>query len=228
MNFNTYDLFPTQVCGIKIDPSTYNKEEIIKIVTDNYNKSNFRNKWDRKSNLHHYYNDWDNPEFEELPLDLLLDQYSKVFDNFFRQSKFKKSKFDYRYSIVNVTAGEDNITMSGHEHFSRNGGFETMYSCVHYVSFKDGHMPTTFINPLIFGQYTYNLMNAKEVLDMNDSQNSTFSYDYMVPTEEDKMIIFPSYLFHNVSKAHKSTSNIRITVVCNLDVKLLEFSQYLS
>ena len=55
-----------------VDPVLFNKQELVKVIEENYNKDKNRNNWDKdslsKSNLHHAYNDWFNEDFKKLNL----------------------------------------------------------------------------------------------------------------------------------------------------------------
>ncbi len=52
MNINETILFGCPIYKIKVDPNTYDKESLLKIIINNYSKDEYRNKFDNdKSNF---------------------------------------------------------------------------------------------------------------------------------------------------------------------------------
>jgi hypothetical protein len=216
----TINAFSSNIYKFKIDPLTYDKQSILNNVVQNYQKSPMRNKWDSSSRLHHYYNDWDNSQFESLDFNNLCFEYDKIFKKFI--DSLNVPNINYRFNIVNVTVGDGTSYMAEHDHYAKNNGWETVFSCTHYLSFKEGHTLTCFVNPNIFAHYHDNVKNMQSVLDMSDIKNSSYCRDWFVSAKEDDFIIFPSYLKHKVEESKtKIDGDLRVIVVTNLDFQLV-------
>ena len=74
-------LFGFPIHNVKIDPNSYDKENIVGDIKKNYEIDSDRNEWG-SSNLHHPYGDWENEKFidinynklkEKINFNLLLD-----------------------------------------------------------------------------------------------------------------------------------------------------------
>ena len=67
MNINETILFGCPIYKIKVDPTTYDKESLLKIIINNYSKNEYRNKFDNdKRNLHHSFLDDANNDFKKV------------------------------------------------------------------------------------------------------------------------------------------------------------------
>ena len=207
-----YNMFPTQIYKCKIDPGSYEKESIIQRCTENYAKKPYKNAWDDKSDLHHYYADW----MEAPDIKSLGKSYGKAINDFMCEIK---GTFKYRWKTINLAVNTK--YMAYHDHYYRIDGWQGMFGTCHYISYDpDQHRPTKFINPLIFGQYNYNTQDIGRVLDKSDPGNSTWYPEITMDIEEDDMIIFPSYLKHVVENGFKPGTKPRILGVCNVDWKI--------
>ena len=138
-------LFGIPIHCIKIDPKSYNKKQIIKIIKHNYKINKFRDKgYDQgESNIHHSYHDLDNKKFKNIDYRGvgLMDVYDKVFKTFANDILKHKKRFLYKYDIVNYTAMQQNQFMTSHQHLP-----SADFSAIHYIQFDEKkHTPTAFI-----------------------------------------------------------------------------------
>ena len=76
------NLFSIPFYVSKIDPSLYNKSEIIDIIEKNYNKDPNRNKWSTESKLHHLYNDISDDFLDPFKNESLVDIYNTKIKDF--------------------------------------------------------------------------------------------------------------------------------------------------
>ena len=77
------DLFKHNILKYTIDPLSYDKKNILKTITSNYNKQKDRNFFDNmyiaSSNLHHSYNDIENKDLPLPDYTSLMPVYESVF-----------------------------------------------------------------------------------------------------------------------------------------------------
>lgn len=211
-------LFATNITEVYIDPSLYNKEEIVKTVYENYKKEPHRNLWDNTSDLHHHYNDWNNSKFSQPNLSKIKEVYNDVFNKFINSVSFEQNSFlRCKWNITNITAYNQEQFMSMHDHLLD----DCIYSVVHYISLSDNHSPIVFKNPLLALQYKHPIIeNYSKCLNSQDLQNSTYFDTWSIKPKEDSMIIFPSYLKHEVRKStsNKKDTSLRIAIVTNINL----------
>lgn len=207
------DLFSSPIYKTKISPDSYNKEQLIKEIQKNYELDPNRNIWDNDSDLHHYYGDWVNPNFNPVDIDKLLGEYNTKIFEFMGNFPFSKET-KCSWCLLNISASKTNQFMRSHYHE------DTFYSGVHYISLKEGHSTTTFHNPLIVGQYDNTWSHVRPFM-RNTSENSSYFEEWNLHVEEDDFILFPSYLKHGV-KRNKENENLRITT--SVGIKLQESS----
>ncbi len=217
--FKKHNLFSSPVFVTTIDPTSYKKDEFIKLVESNYKKDPRRNKWDTESDMHHSYNDTDNPLFKKYDFEgmfkSLHTQYNNAFIEYFNQMHFNKS-VNYKWTIVNVTGMKDSQYMKPHAHMEFNGDKTTVVSAVHYLRYKKGHLPTNFETPLSVMYDGAIYKTYRELLDNTHVENSNYYTDYHLGINEDEFHIFPSYLKHYVPP--QKSDKLRITVAINVDV----------
>jgi hypothetical protein len=217
--FKKHNLFSSPVCVTTIDPTSYKKDEFIKVVESNYEKDPYRNKWDTESDMHHNYNDRDNPLFEKYDFEgvfkSLHAQYNNIVIEYLKQMHFNKS-VNYNWTIANVTGMKETQYMRPHAHMEFNGDKTTILSAVHYLRYKEGHLPTTFETPLsvIYDEAIYRAYRG--LLDSTYSENSNYCTNYQLNVKEDEIHIFPSYLKHHVPR--QKSDELRITVAINVEV----------
>lgn len=210
--------FQTRLSEIHIDPSLYDKDNILKTVYENYNKSPCRNTWDNTSNLHHHYEDWENSNFSQVNLIKIKEVYGPIFQKFINSIPFKQNvSFDCYWNITNITAYNQEQHMRIHDHLLDN----CIYSAVHYISVSNNSASITFTNPLLALQYEHPIIKKySQFLNSQDDQNSTYFSTWDIEPKEDYMIIFPSYLKHEVKQKRKQNedSKLRIAIVTNIDL----------
>lgn len=217
--FKKHNLFASPVYVATIDPTSYKKDEFIKMVESNYEKDPHRNKWDTESNIHHNYDDKDNPLFEKYDFEgvfkSLHDQYNNIVRAYIMQMPLNKF-INFRWVIANVTGMKEAQYMKPHTHMVFDGNKTTIASAVHYLRYKKEHLPTTFETPLSFmyNQSTYE--EYRKLLDITNIESSSYYINYYLDTKEDEFHIFPSYLKHCVPR--QKSDELRITVVINIEV----------
>ena len=87
MNINETILFGCPIYKIKVDPTSYDKESLLKIIINNYSIDEYRNKFDNdKSSLHHSFLDDANNDFKKVDYNKigLVKVYNEIFDDFKR------------------------------------------------------------------------------------------------------------------------------------------------
>lgn len=213
--FNLVSLFTTPIIKVFIDPKLYNKSSILETVQQNYNQSKYRNKWDKNSKLHHYYDDWNNNSFKKIDMSSLIPVYSDVFKNFVNSIPVKEA-IEFKFDIANITVYKNKgDCMDVHHHMLQNASF----ACIHYISVGKNSSPLRFLNPSsiskFFSQSILSLRDNK--LNLKDSFNSFLCEYYDINIVEDEMIIFPSFLLHGV-KQEKSDKKLRIAIATNLSL----------
>jgi len=217
--FKKHNLFSSPVYVATIDPASYKKEEFIKVVETNYKKNPHRNKWDTESDMHHNYDDGENPLFVRYDFEgmfkSLHDQYNNIVEEYIMQMHINKS-INYRWVISNVTGMKETQYMLPHTHMEFNGDKTSILSAVHYLRYKEGHLPTTFETPLsvIYDQSVFKTYRG--LLNGAHLENSNYYPNYCLDAKEDEIHIFPSYLKHHVPR--QKSDELRITVVINVEV----------
>ena len=206
------NLFTTELARFKIDSTQYSKQSILETIFNNYKKAPTRNNWDSASNIHHYYNDWGNSNFEKPVLDNLAPLYFSYVQKYLNTVKFIKKDLMFRIVIENITVYNGQQDMAEHEHLNGN----VVLSCIHYLKVPEKHAPITFTNPLIVTQYDVPIFKKySDCLSDGDLKNTTYFKCINLDVEEDDFIIFPSYLKHKVVKSN-APEGLRVAVVSNI------------
>tara|TARA_B110000285_G_C14858753_1_gene483500 strand:+ start:65 stop:712 length:648 start_codon:yes stop_codon:yes gene_type:complete len=210
---NTSLLFGIPIFKTKINPNSFNKEEIIKSITENYNVNSVRNEFDGISNIHMEYGDRENKRFEKVDYSKVNDVYNDIFKDFFSTHFKSKINFEYEFFNCNYTASIGNQFMAPHNHLPYSD-----FSCVHYVKLNKKDKPTTFINPSNYKDYfRYLKPNMVNIADLNNINNTYMCDEYMFEVDEDDFIIFPSVIKHKVSNL--KSNDIRVTLVTDIILK---------
>jgi len=214
---NHYDLFATRVYKTNIDPTSYDKEHIVKTMIDNYNIQPQRNTWDKISRLHHAYDDWENEQFQKVNTDSLYPVYDSVIKQIIDSIKFNH-QISYKWSIANLAINSK--FMREHDHFYINQEGQSLFSCVHYIKFnKEVHPQTTFINPLPLSYFSANVHKVNSILNSRHVPNSTYFGTWDMDASENDFIAFPSYLKHLVYDSHQDEiKDNRIVAVINVEL----------
>jgi hypothetical protein len=217
MNNEIFPLFSSDVVRYKIDPNSYDKQGIIDTLTQNYNQTPYRNKWDKFSDLHHTYDDWDNKEFKEVNSSSLIPCYQKVIEDFFEGQYYNKP-IKWNYQIENLTAMKGEQHMDRHSHVGINDKQVLMFSCIHYIQYVPGQAKTIFLNPLMNPTFGFVYGNYEKKLDNTYYENSNYFGKFSLKIQEDDFIIFPAYLEHCVSPG-ENTEDLRMSAVVNIQVE---------
>ena len=217
MNKEIFPLFSSDVTRYKIDPNSYDKQGIIDTLTENYNKSPYRNKFDKTSDLHHTYKDWDNRDFKEVDPSSILPCYQKTIEDFFEGQHYSQP-IKWNYEIENFTAMKGEQHMNRHSHVGISNNKDTMFSCIHYIRYVPGQAKTIFLNPLMNPTFGFVYGNYSKKIDNSYHENSNYFGKFSLKTQEDDFIIFPAYLEHYV-KPGENTEDLRMTAVVNIQVE---------
>lgn len=216
-------LFGMPYYKYKVDPSRYNKSELIQNIERNYELDPHRNKWDNVSNFHHSYNDGDNQDFVTINYDSLIPVYSEIVHKFVGEDLNLTQPVRWKLIIENYTCSKGRQNMNRHNHLP------SMFSAIHYVKFNpEQHLGTTFHNGNSYVDYLNGLCLGDEIRNINyfssqDINNSWLYGTWHLKVEEDDLIIVPSLLNHSVECSKLlHTEDCRITVAFNIKLEVLE------
>lgn len=196
-----------------ISPDSYAKRDIITKITNNYNISKDRNKWEGSGSLHHSYNDEENLHFEKIDYSSIQSIYEEIIIEFLRNLSYTKEPKQMGAEIVNYTALSSGQHMASHVH---NDG---EFSAIHYISLDKDHTPIVCENKQGYLDYlgAFKARDLTTALDEKDINNS-WIFRYWTPNiSEDDFIIFPSVLHHAVPE--QLTNKLRIAIVLNIALK---------
>lgn len=214
------NLFSSLLYKDKIDPLSYNKSDIVDVILKNYKKdeTKSRNNWDNRSDLHHYYADWDNNYYDPLPLDQLALIYEDKVKQFIAGLQLSQN-IEYNWSIENIAVNTRH--MAEHDHLGFTDNYEGVFSAIHYINYdKIQHGPTNFFNPLMFAQFNCFTNTMSQILDSENQDNSAYFKSWSIDCNEDDLLIFPSYLKHDVT-SNVETSKHRIVSALNIKFKCI-------
>ena len=128
-------------------------------------------------------------------------QYARVLDQFFDE-QFEVKLHGMWYNLY--TNGE---WQEAHTHLGGMGS-PIHFACIHLLSFDpDIHNPVTFLDPLV--------TTRAHSLEMKSNR---YSEKYRPRVKEGDMLMFPSYLQHEVSPGGSTPEYPRITISFNLQV----------
>jgi hypothetical protein len=219
-NLKRIYLFSPSIWQTSILPGSYNKEDILKTIEENYSISSYRNEWgdiESRDNWHHTYGDEDNPKFRKVNLDKVNEQYGIIIQKFIEAMK-PIVPINYHYRVSNITANKKNQSMKVHNHLAKVSGTDDWcsFNAVHYMSFKKGHAGTKILNPSMFAQFFKTFEHVAGIFDPTTSDNTEFKDVTILDVKEDDIVIMPSYLNHGVDGMNTNTDDIRVTVVLNI------------
>ena len=213
---DNFSIFGLPIFKSKIDKNDYDRDNLLSIITENYQKNNYRNKYDLDSNLHHSYKDESNTLFNEINFDLLKIQYKKIFDNYFNSEFISKINFNFDFRMEGYCVISNNQYMTRHQHLPN-----TDFSFVHYLQINQNDTPIRFHNNNDFSKYyKYIRKDTYEIADESNLSNS-YMFEYVdMFVREDDMLIFPSVLEHEIPKYNNEKSkDIRVSIVGNIELK---------
>ena len=207
-------LFGLPIYRFHIDPTSYNKKHIIKLIENNHRISAERNKWDKRSKLHHGYNDFNNKKFKKINFEKLNEIYRTIFTKFCTEDLNLTKNFKINFDIKNYTAVKKDQYMASHQHL-----VDCDFSAVHYVQFPKGSSPITFFSHNDFGEYLQFLRPDYYKLANNQNLDNSYLYARFKYTPiEDEIVIFPAVLMHEIEK-QITIPKLRISVVVNLTIE---------
>ena len=214
------DIFSDRLFGIPfsicdIDPTSYNKRELIRDIKSNYRKNPNRNKGPigrPEDNVHHAYNDWNNPEYIKSNYSSLIKVYEKIIPSCLTECGLRDN-FNFTFEIVNYSCMSEGSYMSPHHHVLCD------FVGLHYIQFDpETHIQTEYINGHPFSLYQMNLRpHINEMLE-DGVKNSMYSQYWKLPVKEDSFHIVPGFLRHQVPRQPKC-KKLRMAVIINIDVK---------
>jgi uncharacterized protein (TIGR02466 family) len=205
------DLFAFPIYQVKIPPEFYDKRELVSKILKNYKKSPSRNEWSCMSDMHHPFNDWENPDLEKIDFSKLNKVYNETIQKFVGQLDFVQS-INWKYELVNYTVTTKGQSMVEHHHMP------SLFSAVHYLKFdSEKHNSTVFFNPSQY-QNVFSLFYSDQidVLSKKDIRNSWLTRYKYISVEEDDLVIFPAVLNHAISPSYNEEE--RVTVALNIDI----------
>tara|TARA_B100000085_G_scaffold264777_1_gene272001 strand:- start:2901 stop:3536 length:636 start_codon:yes stop_codon:yes gene_type:complete len=205
-------IFNLPVKTFRVDPTLYDKEQIISRITDNYALDPNRNVKPEMGTLHHCYVDYGNPKFKDPDYTKLAPVYQTLVEKYLGTMDLDEGT-KYTWEFVNYAAyGDTKSTMRSHLHSNCD------FSAVHYIQFdEENHTPTIFSNPFAWGELTKHLRpNLNRCL--KRTINNSWAEDwYKIPTKEDDMVFFPASLKHEVM-AQGESDKLRITIAINISI----------
>ena len=211
----TYEpLFGCPIYKVKIDPSSYDKDQILSDIEHNYNLNSFRNNplTGDECMIHHSHRDFENKDFVPINYDKLQAVYDENIKQFFANVYPIKRGYGWKCQIINYACITKGQWLVKHNHLPHDD-----FSTVHYLRLKKGHAPTRFFNPADFASYVKDIQPTLfDKLDFNNPINS-YMYENWIPNaKEDDMIIFPAALQHDIPL--HSSDELRVTISTNIEV----------
>jgi hypothetical protein len=130
-------------------------------------------------------------------------QYIKTLDGFFDKNwQIDLSEIWFNYY-------ENGEWQEAHRHISSGLGQATHFACVHFLSFDpENHMPLRLLDPLSLHRalgFEFDSVKVSEKIDLI--------------TREGDLVMFPSWLEHEVLPGKSTPGNPRITVAFNVTVE---------
>jgi len=209
----THTLFGSPVIMTKLDPKSYDKKSIISAIEKNFKLNKTRNKWDKRSVLHHSYDDVSNPRYHKVKFASLLPVYKETITNIFKNMALTGA-WEFDFKVVNYTCLSQSNYMASHIHP------EVDFGAVHYLQFdKKHHTPTKFESTLPYAPYIPTLRpDLFKILSSKHLSNSWAWSTWEIGTKEDDFCFFPAFLKHAINPQTSKNKN-RITVVLNISLR---------
>ena len=192
------ELFPISIFHGKVEDNGKLKDNILPFIqtTKQYNKP--PEGW-LTDNINTSYNNTEINCYDFL-IEETQQQYQAVLNTFFDE-RFNINVSQMWYNVYNGGEWQEEHTHTG------TIGSPIHFACIHFLSFDPNiHTPVTFIDPLIT---TRALSLEMKSNGYNDKVNLKY--------EEGDLIMFPSYLSHEVSPSIQSNYP-RITISFNIEV----------
>jgi hypothetical protein len=200
----------------KIDETLFDKQNFIKLISENYFLDKTRNNWDDMSKLHHEYADEKNEKFNVIDYTELTNIYSKKIHNFFSELKLNDN-WEFKFEIANYTCMKEvGNWMKEHTHIPSH------FTAIHYLKFNPKeHPPTYYRNPLALGSAMGFLYKKfLDVLDATKPENCWLNDGIYLDVNEDDFVISPAIVSHMVPPMIETSNDLRIIIAMN--IRLLE------
>ena len=205
-------LFGCPIYKVKVDPSSYDKKQILSDIKHNYNLNSFRNNplTGDECMIHHSHRDFENKDFKSINYEKLQWVYDDILEQFFKMYPIKEG-YGWQYQIINYACTQKGQWLVRHNHLPHDD-----FATVHYISLNKDHPPTRFYNPADFASYVKDIQPSLFDKLENNSVNS-YMYETWIPqAEEDDMIIFPAALQHDIPL--QTSEELRITISSNIEI----------
>jgi len=206
-------LFGFPVMSTKIDNKSYDKKSIISTIEKNFKLNKKRNAWDKRSVLHHAYNDFSSSKYHKVNFDTLMPVYKKILISMIN-SMGLLSDYEFEFTIINYTCLSNSNYMAPHMHPRAD------FTAVHYIQFdKKQHTSTIFENHLPHAEYIDHLRPQLNKILSNQYPSNSWSFmNWALDIEEDDFCFSPAFLQHRVDPQTSKNKN-RITIVLNIAIK---------
>jgi len=202
-----------------INPTSFDKQQIIKDIEYNYNIDPYLNEWDGKdknsSTLHHNYlnKSVKNDKFKTINYSSLKPIYHQAIKDFLNNLDLKQKELKYNFLIGNYTCSKELQQMKTHDHISHCD-----FVLIHYIQFdKNTHKPTMYNNTHMFGNYIADLRPKLKSILNNTINNVWINKEFYIDVKEDEFVIVPAALPHFVPSITK-TDKCRITIAANIEL----------
>jgi len=207
------DMFGFPVFKKSLSDKDYDRDGLIKTISNNYDLDNDRNVWDKDfSDMHHCVDDVNNNLFKVPDYSTVLPLYEEAIQEFLKQLNLKNS-VRYKWNIVNYTCMTEGQYMKEHLHTDAD------FTAVHYLQYDDKtNNSTTYSNTSHHSKYIRFLRPGfTDNFDSLDENNSWMFETFKLPTQQDDLVIFPAMFYHSISKVH--TSKKRMTIIFNFKIE---------
>lgn len=202
-------MFDLPVKQYSLNPLSYNKEEIISCIENNFNKDPIRNAKPCMGSLHQSLYDT-NDGYETPNYELIKPIYAKAIDRYLTDLNLIGCKFNFY--IANYTCISEHTNMRSHFHT------EADFSAVHYIQYdKKIHSSTRFNNPFVWNDYKKFVRPKLHTFLPNQIENSWFYDWWECEVEEDDIVFFPALLKHEITTQKKS-DKYRISIALNIEL----------
>ena len=205
---------PFSIC--EIDPTLYNKKEIVADIKSNYLKNPIRNIGNigrSDDNVHHSYSDWDNIKYNEVDFNKLFQIYKDILPQCLSYFNLDQS-YSWNFYITNYCCMTEGGYISKHNHGSED------FVGIHYIQFDpEYHVQTEYVNEHPFINYQQQLRpDISSIVGDKNIYNSIYSNVWKFPIKEDEFHIVPGFLSHQVP-IQPPCDKLRMTIVVNIRLK---------
>ena len=202
---------PISIC--EIDPTSYNKKEIVADIKSNYLKNPVRNVGNigrSGDNVHHSYSDWDNLKYNKVKFNKLFQIYKDIIPQCLNTFNLNKP-YNLSFYITNYCCMAEGGHVSKHNH-----GLEDFVG-IHYIQFDPKyHIQTEYVNEHPFAYFHKELTpDISSIVDDQNIFHSFYSNVWKLPVKEDHFHIVPGFLSHQVP-IQPPCDKLRMSIVVNI------------